>query len=71
MFWLQLTQARTGAKIYVNMDLVTIIAPSKTGGSSLVLAVAETASEGSKLVSRTVQVAEAQEVIMEMFNRPE
>jgi transcription termination factor Rho len=71
MYWLQLTQARTGAKIYVNMELVMIIAPNKAGGSSLVLSVAEAAAEGKKMTSRIVQVLEEQEEIMEMFNRPE
>ncbi|HZU87866.1 MAG TPA: hypothetical protein VE993_01280 [Stellaceae bacterium] len=35
VYWLQLTQANTGAKIYVNMEHVIVIAPSKTGGANL------------------------------------
>ena len=41
MHWLQLTQAQTGATIYVNMRLVILVAPNKTGGAALVTIVRE------------------------------
>ena len=62
MNWLQLTQAQTGAKIHVNMALVILIAPSKTGGSALMVSVME------KDHARIVPVQETPQQITEMLN---
>jgi hypothetical protein len=62
MQWLQLTQATTGVKLYVNMSLVVLIAPSKTGGASLVAAVREKES------ARIIPVQESPEDVMEMLD---
>ena len=62
MHWLQLTQARTGAKIYVNMRLVILVAPNKTGGAALVTSVREKES------ARVVPVLENPQQIMDMLN---
>jgi hypothetical protein len=62
MHWLQLTQAQTGATIYVNMDLVILIAPSKTGGTALVTSVREKES------ARIVPVLEDPQTIIAMLN---
>ena len=62
MHWLQLTQAQTGATIYVNMRLVILVAPSKTGGASLVTSVRE------KETARVVPVLESPQDIMGMLN---
>ena len=69
MYWLQLTQASTGSKIYVNMELVVIVAPSRAGGASLVLTVNETVQKAERTAARIVPVRETQEEIMEMMSR--
>ena len=61
MGWLQLTQANTGVAIHVNMALVVLIAPSKTGGSALVTSVLEQAS------ARIVPVLESPQQIADML----
>lgn len=71
MYWLQLTQANTGAKIYVNMEQVIVIAPSRTGGANLVLPVTETAQRTGRDTARILPVRETQETIMEMMSRGE
>lgn len=63
MRWLQLTQANTGVTIYVNMDLVVVVAPSKTGGSALLT----TAQE--KEAARIVPVKEAPGEIAAMLHK--
>jgi len=62
MHWLQLTQAQTGATIYVNMSLVILVAPNKTGGAALVTSVREKES------ARIVPVLESPQEIMDMLN---
>ena len=63
MHWLQLTQAQTGATIYVNIKIsVILIAPSKTGGTALVTSVREKES------ARIVPVLEDPQTIMAMLN---
>ena len=71
MYWLQLTQANTGAKIYVNMEQVIVIAPSRTGGANLVLPVSETVQKTGREGARILPVSESQETIMEMMSRGE
>ena len=61
MRWLQLTQANTGVKVFVNMELVVLIAPTKTGGSALVTNVME------KETARVVPVTEAPQRLMELL----
>lgn len=61
MTWLPLTQANTGAKIHVNMAQIILIAPSKTGGSSLVASVREKES------ARIIPVQESPQKIAEML----
>lgn len=62
MHWLQLTQASTGVTIHVNMALVILIAPSKTGGSALVTSVLEKES------ARLIPVLESPQQIADMLN---
>lgn len=62
MKWLQLTQANTGVKVYVNMNLVILIAPAKTGGSALVTTVREKES------ARIISVRESPGTVFEMLN---
>jgi hypothetical protein len=69
VYWLQLTQANTGAKIYVNMEQVIVIAPSRTGGANLVLPVSETGQKSARQVARILPVRETQEMIVEMMSR--
>jgi hypothetical protein len=61
MQWLQLTQANTGAKIYVNMNLVVLIAPNKTGGAALVTTVLEKES------ARIIPVQESPATVVAML----
>jgi hypothetical protein len=70
MYWLQLTHGTTGATLYVNMERVVIVAPNKTGGSNLVLAVTETAQRTGRVAARVLPVREAQEEIMNMLASP-
>jgi hypothetical protein len=69
MHWLQLTQANTGVRIHVNMDRVIVIAPSRTGGSNLMLTVTETAPRGSKIAARILPIRESPDEIMAMVAR--
>jgi hypothetical protein len=62
MKWLQLTQANMGVKVYVNMNLIVLIAPNKTGGSSLVSSVQEKES------ARMIMVTESPDTIFKMMN---
>jgi hypothetical protein len=66
MHWLQLTQANTGVRIHVNMDRVVVVAPSRTGGSNLMLTVNETAPRGGKIAARILPIRESPEEIMAM-----
>lgn len=68
---MQLTQANTGAKIYVNMEHVIVIAPSKTGGANLMLTVSETTQKTGRQTARIVPVRESQELIVDMMSRIE
>ena len=69
MYWLQLTQANTGAKLYVNMEQVVVIAPSRTGGANLVLPVSETPQSTGRQTARILPVRETQEMIMNMMSQ--
>lgn len=71
MYWLQLTHANTGAKLYVNMEQVIVIAPSRTGGANLVLPVSETLQKTGRQTARILPVRETQEMIAEMMSRGE
>ena len=69
MHWLQLTQAATGARIHVNMDCVILVAPSRTGGSNLMLTATETAPRGGKIAARILSIHESPDEIMAMVAR--
>ena len=69
MYWLQLTQATTGATVYVNMEHVAVISPSRVGGSNLILVVTETHPRGGRDAARSVTVQETTEEIMDMISR--
>lgn len=71
MYWLQLTHAHTGAKLYVNMEQVIVIAPSRTGGANLVLPVSETEQKTQRQAARILPVRESQEMIAEMMSQGE
>ena len=62
MKWLQLTQANTGVKVYVNVNLVVLIAPTKTGGAALVTSVREKES------ARIIPVQESPDTVIQMIN---
>ena len=63
MRFLRLTQANTGVTIYVNMDQVVVVAPSKTGGTVLLTTALEKES------ARIVPVKEAPDEVMALLNR--
>jgi hypothetical protein len=62
MQWLQLTQAKTGVKLYVNMSLIVLIAPTKTGGAALVASVREKES------ARIIPIQESPEAVFQMLS---
>ena len=61
MRFTRLTQANTGVTIFVNMDQVVVIAPSKNGGSVLLTSAIEKDS------ARLVPVREAPADIMALL----
>jgi hypothetical protein len=70
MHWVQLTQANTGVKIYVNMALVILVIPSRRGGSNLMLTVREPSQKGGKDSARIVPVMETQDEVMALVGAP-
>ena len=70
MNWIQLTQSSTGAEIYVNMTNVVMIAPSRAGGSNLMLAFTEAMKATGRETARTISVIESSEEIMQKLKRP-
>ncbi len=66
MHWVQLTQANTGVKIYVNMELVVLIVPSRRGGANLMLTVREPSQKSGKDSARIIPVMETQDEVMAM-----
>ena len=63
MHWVQLTQANTGVKIYVNMELVVLVVPSRRGGANLMLTVREPTKSGRDS-ARIIPVLETQDDVM-------
>jgi len=70
MHWVQLTQANTGVKIHVNMDLVVLVAPSRRGGANLMLTVREPRPKGGKDTARIIPVQENQAQVMQLLETP-
>ena len=68
MHWIRLTQANTGVTIHVNMDLVVLLAPSKDGGSNLMLTVRELSKNGRD-TARLVPVMEDPDKIMHLLTQ--
>jgi len=66
MHWIPLTQANTGMTIHVNMDLVVLVAPSKDGGSNLMLTVRELSKNGRD-TARLVPTMENPDQIMHLL----
>ena len=65
MRFLPLTQANTGMTIFVNMDQVVVVAPSKTGGAVLLTTAMD------KETARIVPVKESpQDVLALLDGRP-
>ena len=71
MHWVQLTQANTGVKIFVNMALVVLVIPSRRGGANLMLTVREPSQKsGGKDSARIIPVMETQEEVMALVAAP-
>ena len=66
MHWIELTQANTGAKIHVNMDLVVLVAPNRRGGANLMLTVREPSERSGKETARIIPVQENAPEVMEL-----
>jgi hypothetical protein len=66
MHWVELTQANTGAKIHVNMDLVVLVAPNRRGGANLMLTVREPSERSGKETARIIPVQESGPEVMEL-----
>jgi hypothetical protein len=66
MHWVKLTQANTGAAIHVNMDLVVLIAPSREGGSNLMLTVREPSRKSGKDTARIIPTLESPDQVMQI-----
>jgi hypothetical protein len=67
MHWVQLTQANTGVKMFVNMELVVLIIPSRRGGANLMLTVREPSQKSGKDSARIVPVMETQDEVMALI----
>lgn len=63
MHFVQLTQANTGATIYVNMEQVVVVAPNKTGGTVLLTTALEKES------ARVVPVKEAPQDVLALIEK--
>jgi hypothetical protein len=68
MHWIQVTQANTGVKLYVNMELVVLVAPSRKGGANLMLTVREQSSTSGKDTARLIPVVETQSEVMALVS---
>jgi hypothetical protein len=68
MHWIQVTQANTGVKLYVNMELVILVAPNRTGGANLMLTVREPSPQGGKESARLIPVVETQSEVMALLS---
>jgi hypothetical protein len=66
MYWVELTQANTGATIHVNMDLVVLVAPSRQGGANLMLTVREPSQKSGRETARIIPVRESQVEVMKL-----
>ena len=64
MNFIRLTQGNTGATIQVNMDLVVVVAPSRDGGSSLMLTVREASAKTGRESARIIPVLESPEEVL-------
>ena len=64
MHWIEVTQANTGVKLYVNMELVVVVAPSRRGGANLMLTVREQSPKSGKDTARLIPVTETQLEVM-------
>ena len=64
MHWVQLTQANTGVKIYVNMALVVVVIPRRRGGANLMLTVREPSQKSGKDSARIIPVMETHDEVM-------
>jgi hypothetical protein len=67
MYWVELTQANTGVKLYVNMELVVLVAPSRRGGANLMLTVREPSAKSGKDSARLIPVVETQAEVMTLL----
>jgi hypothetical protein len=67
MRWIEVTQANTGVKFHVNMDLVVLVAPSRRGGANLMLTVREQSPKSGKDTARLIPVAETQAEVMALL----
>jgi hypothetical protein len=70
MHWVQLTQANTGVKIYVNMALVVLVVPSRRGGANLMLTVREPSQKSGRDSARIIPVMETQDEVMALVAAP-
>jgi hypothetical protein len=70
MHWIQLTQANTGVRIHVNMDLVVMVVPNRRGGANLMLTVREPAQKTGQDSARIIPVQETAADIMAMLASP-
>jgi hypothetical protein len=64
MHWIQLTQANTGVRLYVNMELVVLVLPNRRGGANLMLTVREPSEKSGKDSARIIPVLESQTDVM-------
>ena len=62
MRFLSLTQANTGVTIFVNMDQIVVVAPSKTGGAVLLTTAMD------KETARVVPVKESPQDVMALLD---
>jgi hypothetical protein len=67
MHWVQLTQANTGVRIHINMDLVVMVAPNRQGGANLMLTVREPSQKTGQDSARIIPVHETATDIMAML----
>jgi hypothetical protein len=68
MHWIQVTQANTGVKLYVNMELVILVAPNRKGGANLMLTVREQSPGSGKDSARLIPVVETQSEVMALLS---
>jgi hypothetical protein len=68
MHWIQVTQANTGVKLHVNMELVVLVAPSRKGGANLMLTVRENSPRSGKDTARLIPVIETPSEVMALVS---